>query len=79
MPRFEFSLSAQDDTLRLAGTVTSPSFERAVEAIAERASVVEDGDRLEIGVTGFPPARFESVVSVSDGSVGWLPQGRLAA
>ena len=78
MPRYEFSLSAQDDTLRLAGTVTSPSFERAIEAIAERASV-EDGDRLEIGVTGFPPARFESVVSVSDGSVGWLPQGRLAA
>jgi len=78
MPRFEFSLSAQDDTLRLAGAVTSPSFARAIAAIADQTTV-EEGDRLEIGVTGFPPARFESVVSVSDGSVAWLPQGRLAA
>lgn len=78
MPRFEFSLSGSDNTLRLAGAVTCGSFAQAMEAIEEEAAVAS-GDRLEIGVTGFPPARFEAVVEGWGDTVKWEAEGRLAA
>jgi hypothetical protein len=40
--------------------------------------VVSQGDTLEIGVKGFPPARYECVHSLLDGSVYWQP-AKLAA
>ena len=76
MPRFEFSLSSTEERNRLAGAVTSTSFSDALDAIADQADV-EDGDTLEIGVKGFPPARFEYVAD--GGDVLWRPSGRLAA
>jgi hypothetical protein len=78
MPRFEFSLSSPAVHNRLAGAVTSASFSEALEAITDQVDL-DEGDTLEIGVKGFPPARFEYRVSGADGSVTWCPTGQLAA
>jgi hypothetical protein len=79
MPRFEFSLSSRTESNRLAGAVTSASFSEALEAIVQQTDV-EEGDTLEIGVKGFPPARFEYATTAGDGIVAWRPSGyRLAA
>jgi hypothetical protein len=56
MPRYHFSLG-QGDTVRETGAVTSDSFSDALEAIAEQSDA-SLGDLLEIGVPGFPPARY---------------------
>ena len=77
MPRFRFALSSAD-AVRQAGVVQVDSFSDALEAINEHVSA-ENGDTLEIGVTGFPPARFECVWSIQDGSRTWRPAGALAA
>jgi hypothetical protein len=45
--------------------------------VGERISI-RQGDTLEIGVRGFPPAHFECVESLLDGSVFWQP-AKLAA
>lgn len=78
MPRFEFSLSGPAERMRLAGAVTSASFSEALQAIAEQTHV-EEGDTLEIGVQGFPPARFEYAASPTDGDICWRLNNRLAA
>lgn len=78
MPRFEFSLSGPDESLRLAGAVTSPTFAKAMEAIAAQASVGR-GDLLEIGVTGFPPAHFAACLEGLDDRVCWQQENRKAA
>ena len=78
MPRFQFSLANQD-TVREAGAVTSDSFREALDAIAEQSDA-RVGDTLEIGVYGFPPAKFE-LIKTGRRSRGWRPTdaGRLAA
>jgi hypothetical protein len=78
MPRYQFSISSPTERMRLAGAVTSESFAQALEAIADQADAGE-GDTLEIGVVGFPPARYEYMESVEDGIVSWRPSGLLAA
>jgi hypothetical protein len=70
MPRFQFSLGPSG-TVRESGAVTSDSFRDALEAIAEQ-SEASVGDTLEIGVPGFPPARFE-LVKTGRKSRGWKP------
>ena len=70
MPRFQFSL-ANEGTVREAGAVTSDSFREALDAIAEQAEA-HLGDTLEIGVHGFPPARFE-LIKTGRRSRGWRP------
>lgn len=77
MPRYEFSVGSAD-RMRRAGIVTSEDFNRALEAIAQQAEV-EEGDILEIGVRGFPPAKFEYVWSLENGSQIWRPTLDLAA
>ena len=81
MPRFQFSLG-QGDTVRETGAVTSDTFSDALEAIAEQSDA-SVGDLLEIGVPGFPPARYE-LVKVGRRTRGWRPAagqggGQLAA
>jgi hypothetical protein len=76
MPRFNFALG-KAGTLREAGEVQSDTFDDALEAIAEQA-VVQVGDQLEIGVYGFPPARYE-LVKIGRKSRGWKPANPLAA
>jgi hypothetical protein len=76
MPRFQFSLRA-DDAVREAGAVLSDSFDEALTAISEQ-SEVREGDTLEIGVRGFPPARYQ-LVSLGRDAKAWMPAGLMAA
>ena len=77
MPRFEFSVSS-DDTVRQTGVVHSETFIDAV-TLVNRQSNASEGDTLEIGVRGFPPARFECVSTTFDGEPFWMPRNKLAA
>lgn len=74
MATFMFSLSTTDES-RQAGLIQSPSFEEALRLVGERMPVTK-GDTLEIGVKGFPPARYQCVESLLDGSVFWQPAAR---
>lgn len=78
MATYTFSLSTSEEA-RQAGLIQSSSFDEALQLVAERMTV-NRGDTLEIGVNGFPPARYECVESLLDGSVFWRPaSSRLAA
>lgn len=76
MPQFTFSLSNVGQ-MREAGIVQSESFTDALHTINQECALTE-GDTLEIGVSGFPPARFLRVRSV-EGNLDWQLHGRLAA
>ncbi|HET9452674.1 MAG TPA: hypothetical protein VFO66_00220 [Gemmatimonadaceae bacterium] len=78
MATYTFSLSTSEDA-RQAGIITSASFDEALRLVGERMTVAQ-GDTLEIGVRGFPPARYECVETLFDGTVFWQPaKSRLAA
>ena len=77
MPSFQFSINSATSIPR-AGTVRSDSFQSALTTISEQM-VAAEGDTLEIGVKGFPPARFDCVCSIDDGSPVWIAAARLAA
>jgi len=77
MAMYTFSLSTSDEA-RQAGVIQSTSFDLALRLVGERMSVTQ-GDTLEIGVKGFPPARFECVETLLDGTVFWQPAAKLAA
>lgn len=77
MPRFQFSLGSPD-VVRQAGIVTSDSFSDALDAIGAQMEI-QDGDTLEIGVAGFPPARYEYVLTLEAGASTWRPAMRRAA
>ena len=76
MPRFKFALSGPEE-VREAGIVQSESFAEALSAIGAQSAIVE-GDVLEIGVPGFPPARYHYLGMVR-GERSWRPAGLLAA
>ncbi len=76
MSRFCFSVSSQDS--RREGVVESESFLAAVDALADHVEV-HMGDVLEIGVLGFPPARYECVSAIGRGLPMWMPAGQKAA
>ena len=76
MSKFRFSVSGLDS--RREGVIESDSFLAAVDALGEHVNV-HQGDVLEIGVVGFPPARYECVGEIHSGSPLWMPAGRLAA
>jgi hypothetical protein len=77
MPRFEFAVG-NPSTFRKAGIVQSESFDDALEAITEQVTV-RDGDTLEIGVRGFPPAHYQCVWPKINGVPSWRPTGLRAA
>jgi hypothetical protein len=78
MATFTFSLSTSEDA-RQAGLIQSTSFDEALRLVGERMTVSQ-GDTLEIGVKGFPPARYECVEALLDGTVFWQPAStKLAA
>lgn len=81
MQRFQFALSSvvgsATDALPQAGVVQSESFAEALTAVGEHVSATF-GDVLEIGVQGFPPARYECLGSSRRGML-WRPAGQLAA
>ena len=76
MTRFEFALKSPDE-IRQAGVVQSESFNDALSLVSKNVTV-QDGDTLEIGVAGFPPARFAFVPSDSLEAVNWQPIGLAA-
>ena len=78
MSRYQFAISSGPESVRQAGILDSPSFDEAVIMLGRRIPV-RAGDELEIGVAGFPPARFQCIGSVKSGRPVWVPNGRLAA
>jgi hypothetical protein len=77
MSKFCFSVSNIES--RRDGEIESDSFSDAVDALG-RQIVVSKGDLLEIGVYGFPPARYECVGLVRGTRPIWFPTGgQLAA
>lgn len=76
MARYTFSLDTNDDVVQ-AGVVQGGSFDEALENLGHELTV-KRGDRLRIGVAGFPPAQFECV-SLFEGSVFWSPANLKAA
>ncbi len=78
MSKYPFAISSGPDAIRQAGVVESVSFDAAVTLLGEKITV-QAGDSLEIGVFGFPPARFRCVGSVNDGVPVWMPFDRIAA
>ena len=68
MSRFRFSLS--NAAVRQEGTVESDTFVNAVDTLWHHVDV-KQGDVLEIGVLGFPPARFECVAEIGEGKPFW--------
>jgi hypothetical protein len=77
MTRFEFSLKGPTE-VRQAGVVQSESFNDALSLVSKHLTV-QDGDTLEIGVAGFPPARYAFVPSDAIDAINWRPIGLLAA
>jgi hypothetical protein len=78
MSKFQFAISSGPESVRQAGVVESDSFDSAVHLLGEKIPV-QTGDSLEIGVFGFPPARFQCVRAVMNGRPMWVPEGLLAA
>jgi hypothetical protein len=68
MSKFRFTLS--NAAVRQEGTVESESFVDAVDGLWQHVEV-KQGDLLEIGVLGFPPARFECVAEIGEGKPFW--------
>jgi hypothetical protein len=68
MSRFRFTLS--NAAVRQEGTVESDTFTNAVDSIWQHVDV-KQGDVLEIGVLGFPPARYECVAEIGEGRPFW--------
>jgi len=76
MSKYRFSVTSLQK--RQEGIVESDTFPDAVSALSKHMTV-HKGDLLEIGVHGFPPARFECVGQIAEGEPVWFPAGRLAA
>ncbi len=77
MSKYQFAISSGPESIRQAGVVESDSFDAAVVLLGTKIPV-HTGDSLEIGVHGFPPARYECVGESRSRPI-WMPQGRLAA
>lgn len=76
MVKYTFSLDTKDDVVQ-AGVVQGRSFDEALETLAQELTV-KRGDRLQIGVAGFPPAQFECV-SLFGSEAFWTPANLKAA
>jgi hypothetical protein len=77
MSKFQFAISSGPESVRQAGVVESDSFDDAVSLLGTKIPV-QMGDSLEIGVAGFPPARYQCIGAVRSRPI-WVPEGRLAA
>ena len=76
MATYTFSLSTSDES-RQAGVIHSADFDEALHLVGEQMSV-NTGDTLEIGVRGFPPARYACVETLLDGTIFWQPSALAA-
>ena len=71
MARYQFVLGTSGE-VRKAGIIDSETFSAALEAINENVPV-SLGDTLEIGVSGFPPARFSWLLTADEPIPAWRP------
>lgn len=78
MSKFQFAISSGPESVRRAGVVECASFDDAVSLLGTKLPV-HAGDSLEIGVLGFPPARYHCIGAVKNGRPVWVPAGQLAA
>jgi hypothetical protein len=78
MSKYQFAISSGPESIRQAGIVESDSFSEAVVLLGKKIPV-QTGDSLEIGVAGFPPARFHCVGAIQNGHPVWVPEGQMAA
>ena len=69
MSKFRFALS--NAAVRQEGMVESDSFVQAVDSLWQHVEV-RRGDVLEIGVRGFPPARYECIGDIGEGKPFWM-------
>lgn len=76
MARFMFSISTGEG-VRKTGMVQSDDFAGAM-SVLESQMPADEGDMLEIGVPGFPPARY-CAVSMEGAPLSWRPHGLMAA
>jgi hypothetical protein len=76
MSKFRFSVSNIES--RRDGIIESDSFDDAVNELGKHVSI-NKGDVLEIGVFGFPPARYECMGVVQGARPIWFPASKLAA
>lgn len=76
MSRFNFSVSNVEK--RRDGIIECESFTDAVDALGRQVTF-QTGDTLEIGVFGFPPAKFECVGLIQGKRPIFFPAGRKAA
>ncbi|HJU88462.1 MAG TPA: hypothetical protein VJ672_03675 [Gemmatimonadaceae bacterium] len=77
MPNFMFAHRSVDGDGEV-GFVRSGSFAEALDAIQEQLPASE-GDLLELGVQGFPPARYLCVGKGLADKPAWRPLAQLAA
>lgn len=75
MSRYSFAVSGPES--RREGVIESESFTAAVDALGQHVEV-RMGDELEIGVFGFPPARYRCVGELKSLPI-WMPAGQKAA
>ena len=75
MSRYSFAVSGLDT--RHEGVIDCESFVAAVDALGQQVDV-RTGDVLEIGVPGFPPAKYHCVGEIRSLPV-WMPAGQKAA
>jgi len=78
LSKFQFAISSGPESIRQAGVVESDSFDDAVVLLGKKI-VIQAGDSLEIGVSGFPPARYQCIGAVKNGRPVWIPDGQMAA
>ena len=76
MARYTFSLGTYDE-VRETGVVIGDDFDEAIATLSRRFRPTK-GDTLQIGVDGFPPARYEHT-GYARGVAGWRPAGLMAA
>ena len=74
----KYCFSVNNAASRQEGVIESHSFVAAVDALGLHVDV-QSGDVLEIGVLGFPPARYKCVGQISNGFPMWIPAGQQAA
>jgi len=75
MSKYRFALTSVK--LRQEGVIESETFVGAVDALGQQVDV-RTGDVLEIGVLGFPPAKFHCVGALNESPV-WMPASAQAA
>ena len=68
MSKFRYTVSNR--AVRQEGTIESSSFEVAVRQLHKHVEI-RHGDVLEIGLRGFPPARYECLANIGSGEPIW--------